>query len=162
MAEFGENRKCFMSATIAFEETRRSRPETLTTGDKRRADRLPLSDPPLTFFITPNLPLSGRKCVLNQLIGRGATPSVSSIIGFCAEILNLLIQSGSPKGTQKRERRILTKTYRSVTPTADPVEVRAHARQQQPPLTKKSRGPASAGIRPFLKEHSPEKKDHGC
>jgi hypothetical protein len=66
----------------------------LTTGEKRRADRLPLSDPPLTFFITPNLPLSGRKIVENQLIGRGIKPSVSSIIGFCPKFLNFVLASG--------------------------------------------------------------------
>jgi hypothetical protein len=29
-------------------------------GKKKVADRLPLSGPPLAFFVTPNLPLSGR------------------------------------------------------------------------------------------------------
>jgi hypothetical protein len=33
---------------------------TRVSGQKKVADRLPLSGPPLAFFVTPNLPLSGR------------------------------------------------------------------------------------------------------
>jgi hypothetical protein len=51
-------------------------PGIFRSGKKRRAARLPLSGPPIAFFVTPNLPLCGRKYELLQRVRRSYLKNV--------------------------------------------------------------------------------------
>lgn len=55
---------------------------------KKRADRLPLSDPPITFFVTQSPPLSGRNCT-NIYIDAESREMFQKFPGFWDEPLPL-------------------------------------------------------------------------